>query len=291
METTNTPSLSDTLTQHANAVNAVHILGTMIFIYLVATAWYHSSEYITKNKKSRNIEPYLRWVLLFNLCLMCIAFPGFAMSRYLHIGAYYVTYNIKQWNEVSCDDYPSSYLYLVILMLPILSLHHTINVVRISYELQKSTHVLRNYCMIILIIHSLIYLMATFVWKCNPFILWIITCVIDYPQHLILTFIYLTRMKQEFKRNIWGLVGAVAHMIAPIPVLYEGGILASDKQTSDTESLAALIMYFLGFLNFLGWYKLFMNTPNEFLVNEPIKCDDEEDVEITRASHVVRFTD
>ena len=265
------PNLSDTLRENEKAINPIHIMGTIMLIYLTVASWYFSSKYSQQNGKPHNIEPKLRYIQLFNMCLMCIVFPGLSMSKQISIGRYYTTHNLKKWYQVDYNDYPSHYLYLFMFCIQLFCLHQTINVIKIFYDTQKSLYCLRHYGFIILFAHSMFYFIVAIITKCNPFILMIFIVFSDYTQHLILCGIYFRRLFHHnnwFNRNLFGFIGVMAHMISILPVLIERSILDSSIQSTETQRFSFVFMYLFGFINLFGWYKVIILTPKEFIINE-----------------------
>ena len=285
------PELEIYLEEYVNPVKHVHILGTLMLIYLLFAAWYHSSRHYAKIKKDEddteryNVEPHLRYLLLINMALMCIVFGAVPLTQATDIGRYYRDNNLKSALEVNFDDYPSFNLYLFTFLLQIFAIHHTINVIRIFYELQHSIYTGRKYVAFILFVHSLIYSIVALVSSMNPFVLSYTVIIIDYPQHFVIIGIYCYRMCQcqtdtplrLKRRRVWGAIAEIFHLICLLPYLYVVLVLDAELQTAQTKILSFVLLYVGGFVNFLGWYQLFMNTPNQFIDSKGKFVQTEED--------------
>ena len=269
------PDLTTVLEEHSKGVNSVHIFGTIMLIVLFLISWYHSSSYYhriisTDKDQIYNIEQNLRIALLINMLLMCFAFPGITLCQATDIGRYYRDNDLKEWNEVDYNDYPEWNLYLLVFTLNIFAVHHTINVIRIFYELTRSMYFGQKYGAIILCTHLLIYFVLGMASSMNPFVLIYSIIIIDYPQHIVIIGIYSRRLcnrSSEYRtRNIWGLIAEVAHCVCLIPHVYV--TVALDDPSTELKIVSFIILYVIGWINIIGWYKIIVNTPKEFVTNK-----------------------
>ena len=161
--------------------------------------------------------------------------------------------------------------------------HHTINVIRFSYEYTYSVQFLKQYWFLILSIHSLIYIIIEIVTHSNPIILFATTVIIDYPQHGLLC-IYLYRMymcrknsnaKNEiyFKRNCWGMVANVAHVTSIVPLVVVAVVYRGTTSYEPAAYYAIIFQYILGAIMNYGYYKVIVLTPNKFLISQKTQSD------------------
>ena len=280
------PDLDTVLAQYSKAVDTVHIMGTTILIFILCISWYQSSAYyhkilqVSDKEKRYNVEPHLRVALLTNMGLLCFVAWGITGCQATDIGRYYRDNNLKSWNEVNYNDYPQFNLYLLTITLMVFTMHHTINVIRIFYELYHSMYHGFRFGPMILMIHVLVYFLIAISSEMNPFVMIYSIIIIDYPQHFVIIGIYGNRLccnknsnsnsddASDLKarnRNGWGLMAEIAHCVCLFPHIYVVAILDEDKVTTTIKVLSIAFYYGVGWINVFGWYKVIVNTPKEFV--------------------------